>query len=69
MAFFESSFYFEIKPNRCFYFHLCKQDNILITAGEGGIVTVWENLPTSKIDNHTLKEKVNTKTSRKSKPY
>lgn len=45
------------------------QDNVLITGGEGGIVTVWENRQTSNTDSHKLKEKVTKKANRKSKPY
>lgn len=45
------------------------QDNVLITAGEGGIVTAWSRFETSKADSHKLKEKVKSKAQRKSKPY
>lgn len=48
------------------------KDNILITGGEAGIVTVWDTrLPeiSEKSDSNKLKEKIKTKDSRKSKPY
>lgn len=45
------------------------KDNILVTAGEGGIVTVWQNRESSNSDCHALKEMVKTKEKRKSKPY
>lgn len=52
-----------------FYFKFHFQENVLITAGEAGIVTVWSNFESSKVDSNKLKEKVKTKDQRKSKPY
>ncbi|XP_055315487.1 WD repeat-containing protein 89 [Sitodiplosis mosellana] len=52
---------------RCSIFN--QKDQVLVTAGEGGIVTVWENSPSSNNDIHKEKRKIKTKNSRKSKPY
>lgn len=45
------------------------QDDALVTAGEGGIVTIWQSQPPSKVSSgEKLKETVKHK-DRKAKPY
>lgn len=48
----------------------CFQNNMLVTGGESGVITLWESQATNVIDvSQKITKKTEKKEKRKSKPY